>query len=77
MSDVPMPSPGAARVAAWASIATDPTWPRAGLLGLWAFSPLLRRAYGNPVVPVVGFLIVPWSTLYYAFTCGRRRPPGR
>jgi hypothetical protein len=64
-------------VVASLSVATDPFWPRAGLLGLWAFSSVLQRAYGNPVVPVVGFLVVPWSTLHYAFKRGRRRTRSR
>ena len=45
-------------------------WPRALILGFWIFSDLLGRAYGAWVVPVIGFLIAPWTTLAYAMMWG-------
>jgi hypothetical protein len=53
--------------------ATDPRWPRAAILGLWTFTGLLGRAYRRPIVPLLGFILVPWSTVFYAVERGRGR----
>ena len=41
-------------------------WPRAGIIGFWIFSDLLGRAYDSALVPIVGFFVLPWTTLTYA-----------
>jgi hypothetical protein len=41
-------------------------WPRVVIVGLWIFSDLLGRAYDGAVVPILGFLVLPWATLTYA-----------
>jgi multisubunit Na+/H+ antiporter MnhG subunit len=40
--------------------------PRLALFGLWLFSDVLGRAYDSTIVPVLGFFLLPWTTLAYA-----------
>jgi hypothetical protein len=40
--------------------------PRLALLALWLFSDVLGRAFDSWVVPVLGFFLLPWTTLAYA-----------
>jgi hypothetical protein len=40
--------------------------PRLALFLLWLFSDLLDRAFDSWVVPLLGFFLLPWTTLVYA-----------
>ena len=40
--------------------------PRLALVLLWLFGDLLSRAYDSWAVPLIGFFILPWTTLTYA-----------
>jgi hypothetical protein len=40
--------------------------PRLALFGLWLFSDILGRSYDSTIVPVLGFFLLPWTTLAYA-----------
>lgn len=40
--------------------------PRLALFVLWIFSDVLSRAYDDWIVPVLGFFLLPWTTLAYA-----------
>ena len=40
--------------------------PRLVLFLLWLFSDVLSRAYDDWIVPVLGFFLLPWTTLAYA-----------
>ncbi len=40
--------------------------PRVTLFFLWIFSNILERAYDGFIIPCLGFLILPWTTLAYA-----------
>jgi len=40
--------------------------PRLALFVLWLFSDVLERAYDDWIVPVIGFFLLPWTTLAYA-----------
>ncbi len=40
--------------------------PRLALFALWVFSDVLDRAYDTWIVPVIGFFLLPWTTLAYA-----------
>jgi hypothetical protein len=40
---------------------------RLWLVGLWIFSDLLGDAFEGWVIPVLGFFLLPWTTLTYAF----------
>lgn len=40
--------------------------PRIALVLLWLFSDYLSRAYDGFVLPLLGFLFLPWTTIAYA-----------
>jgi hypothetical protein len=40
--------------------------PRLALFAIFIFSDLLSRAYDSWVVPLLGFFLLPWTTLAYA-----------
>ena len=40
--------------------------PRLALFAIWVFSDLLSRAFESWVVPLIGFFLLPWTTLAYA-----------
>jgi len=41
--------------------------PRLALFALWLFTTLLDRAYDGWLLPILGFFLLPWTTLAYAF----------
>jgi hypothetical protein len=40
--------------------------PRLVLILLWIFSNVLSRAFDSAIVPLLGFFLLPWTTLSYA-----------
>lgn len=40
--------------------------PRLAIVFIWLFSDLLDRAYDDWIVPLLGFFLIPWTTLAYA-----------
>ncbi len=40
--------------------------PRLALFALWLFGDLLGRAFDDWYVPLLGFFLLPWTTLAYA-----------
>lgn len=40
--------------------------PRLALFLLWVFDDLLGQAYDAAIVPILGFFLLPWTTLAYA-----------
>lgn len=40
--------------------------PRVALFFVWAFTGFVDRAFDGFVVPAVGFVFLPWTTLIYA-----------
>jgi len=40
--------------------------PRLALFCLWLFSDVLGDAYDSWIVPLIGFFVLPWTTLAYA-----------
>jgi hypothetical protein len=40
--------------------------PRLALVFVWLFSNWLDRAFDSWVVPLIGFFLLPWTTLAYA-----------
>ena len=40
--------------------------PRAGLVLLWLFTNYLARAFDGFLLPLLGFLFLPWTTIAYA-----------
>jgi hypothetical protein len=41
--------------------------PRVALVVTWLLTNVLSRAYDGLIVPVLGFLLLPWTTLAYAW----------
>jgi hypothetical protein len=41
--------------------------PRVTLFVLWLFTDYLSRAFDTFLLPFLGFLVLPWTTLAYAF----------
>ena len=41
--------------------------PRVALVGMALFSDVLSRAYDGVLLPLLGFFVLPWTTLSYAF----------
>jgi hypothetical protein len=58
------------RAMGWLFFLSSLFWPRLGILAFWVFSDLLGRAYESAVVPVIGFFLLPWTTLTYAMMWG-------
>lgn len=44
--------------------------PRLALFALWIFSDLLSRAFESWILPLLGFFLLPWTTLAYAVMWG-------
>ena len=40
--------------------------PRLALVAIWLLSDILGRAYDTWLLPVLGFFLLPWTTLAYA-----------
>jgi hypothetical protein len=40
--------------------------PRLALVAAWLFSDLLSRAFDSWILPLLGFFLLPWTTLAYA-----------
>jgi hypothetical protein len=40
-------------------------FPRLAVLFLWLFTPLVTRAFDSIVVPILGILLLPFTTLVY------------
>jgi hypothetical protein len=49
-------------------------FPRIALLLLFIFSNYLQRAYHGLILPLLGFLFVPLTTLAYAWMVNTRQP---
>ncbi len=39
--------------------------PRFGIILLWAFTNVVNRAYNGILMPLLGLLFAPWTTLFY------------
>ena len=40
--------------------------PRLALFAIWLFTDLLSRAFDGWIVPLLGFVLLPWTTLAFA-----------
>jgi hypothetical protein len=40
--------------------------PRFALVAVWLFSDMLSRAFDSWLLPLIGFFLLPWTTLAYA-----------
>ena len=55
---------------AWLLYAMVAVWPRAIIIGFWIFGNTLGGAYDTWVIPALGFLFLPWTTMGYALAWG-------
>jgi len=62
---------GIGRAMGWLVFLSSMFWSRLFILGFWIFSDLLGRAYSSAVIPIVGFFVLPWTTIVYAMCWGR------
>ena len=46
------------------------TMPRVTIIAFWIFSDLVGDAYDSVVFPIIGFILVPWTTITYAIMWG-------
>jgi hypothetical protein len=58
------------RVVGWMLLLFMMFWPRLFLLGFWIFSDLVGDAIDGWALPVLGFLLLPTTTLAYAIMWG-------
>ena len=42
--------------------------PRLALVAVWLLTDILSRAFENALLPLIGFFLLPWTTLVYAGT---------
>jgi len=42
-------------------------FPRLWIVAYWIFGNSLDRAYASWIIPVIGFVILPWTTVVYAW----------
>jgi hypothetical protein len=60
--------PGTSRVVLWVVLLGVAFWPRLWILGFWIFDHRgLGQAFSTWVIPALGFLVLPWTTLLYAW----------
>ena len=52
--------------------------PRLALVAMWIFSNILSRSFDSWIVPLIGFFVLPWTTLAYAgmWSAGTNRVSG-
>jgi hypothetical protein len=55
------------RIVLWLMLIGTAFWPRLWILGFWLLSDKLGHAFSGWIVPAVGFVILPWTTLLYAW----------
>jgi hypothetical protein len=51
----------------WAVLLGVAFWPRLWIIGFWIFGRQLGDAFSAWIVPALGFVVLPWTTLLYAF----------
>jgi hypothetical protein len=55
------------RIVLWLTLLATAFWPRLWILGFWVLSDKIGHAFSGWVVPAVGFVVLPWTTLLYAW----------
>jgi hypothetical protein len=60
-------SAGTGRIVLWLLLLGVAFWPRLWIIGFWIFGRQLGDAFSSWIVPAVGFFLVPWTTLLYAW----------
>ncbi len=58
---------GTGRILAWWFLGGLALAPRLWIIGFWIFSRTMGEAFSSWIVPAIGFVILPWTTLMYAW----------
>jgi hypothetical protein len=58
---------GTGRIVAWLLLAGLALVPRLWIVGFWIFSRTIGDAFSSWIVPAIGIVILPWTTLMYAW----------
>jgi hypothetical protein len=58
------------RMMAWLTFLFAMAWPRLTIIAFWIFGNTLGGAYDGWVIPTLGFLLLPWTTMAYALMWG-------
>lgn len=58
---------GVGRILAWLFLLGLALVPRLWIVGFWIFSRTLGQAFSSWIIPAIGFVILPWTTLMYAW----------
>jgi hypothetical protein len=58
---------GTGRIVAWLLLAGLAIVPRLWIAGFWIFSRTIGEAFSSWIIPAVGLVILPWTTLMYAW----------
>ncbi len=66
----PRREPGQTHGVALFLVASSMFWPRLFILGFWIFGSQIGRAFDAWVVPAIGFVVLPWTTFWYAIMWG-------
>jgi hypothetical protein len=73
MSESPLPQHhqqrdvGTGRIVLWFVLVNVAFWPRLWILGFWLLSDKMGDAFSGWIVPALGFVFLPWTTLLYAW----------
>jgi len=59
--------PPAGQMIAVALLVVFSLFPRLWILGFWIFGSQLGNAFSSWILPALGFLLLPWTTLLYAW----------
>jgi hypothetical protein len=63
----PAQEAGTGRIVLWVVLFNVAFWPRIWILGFWIFGSTIGNAFSAWIVPAIGFFILPWTTLLYAW----------
>jgi hypothetical protein len=58
---------GTSHIVLWTILLGVAFWPRLWILGFWIFGRQLGDAFDGWIVPTLGFFVLPWTTLLYAW----------
>jgi len=58
------------RIIVWTILLGVAFWPRLWIIGFWIFGRQMGEAFSSWIIPAIGFIILPWTTLLYAWMWG-------
>lgn len=58
---------GTGTLVLWFVLLNVAFWPRLWIVAFWLFSDRIGAAFSSWVIPAVGFVLLPWTTLLYAW----------